>query len=341
MESGYLAVKNFERFQHYKDRSPQWIKLYNDLAEDYGFSRLPDHQKAHLVLIWLLASRIDNRIPADARWIAGKIGATEPVDLDALVSAGFLVPHEPTKAKGRREDWHTRHVPQAVRSQVFERDDHKCRECGSADNLEIDHVIPISRGGNGDEENLQVLCRACNRRKRSRTSAEQVATQQRSLEREVEVEKERETDTSVIQLIARDSEEDIDAIILAANRGMQDNPLIGDAYQPIPISHGSRQDVGDWLRDGIPVNVARAACYQRAKEYRPDGRRNRITTMRYFTEAVGDAHDRHRAAQSEAPNVDHRAGPSRETGGSAGAGRKPDKFAHLIDHGDSGTRQAG
>src|SRR5690606_19747530 len=37
--AGYLTVKNFERFQHYKDRNPPWIKLYNDLLDDYEFGR--------------------------------------------------------------------------------------------------------------------------------------------------------------------------------------------------------------------------------------------------------------------------------------------------------------
>ncbi len=63
-----FSVKNFERFQHYKDRSPPWIKLYNELLDDYGFGRLPDASKMHLVAIWLLASRNDNKIPHDAEW---------------------------------------------------------------------------------------------------------------------------------------------------------------------------------------------------------------------------------------------------------------------------------
>lgn len=85
-----LRVKDWDRFQHYKDRSPPWIKLYNDLLENYEFACLPDASKAHLVAIWLLASRTSNSLPADPQWIASKIGATEPVSLDALITAGFL-----------------------------------------------------------------------------------------------------------------------------------------------------------------------------------------------------------------------------------------------------------
>lgn len=87
----YVRVKNFERFQHYKDRSPPWIKLYNDLLDDYEFACLQDASKLHLVMIWLLASRNDNRLPADPAWIARRINATEPVDVNGLIDKGFLV----------------------------------------------------------------------------------------------------------------------------------------------------------------------------------------------------------------------------------------------------------
>jgi hypothetical protein len=85
-----LSVKNFAKFQHYKDRSPPWIKLYNELLDDYEFGKLPDTAKAHLTAIWLLASRYDNKIPHDAEWIARRINANSPVDIPLLLKAGFL-----------------------------------------------------------------------------------------------------------------------------------------------------------------------------------------------------------------------------------------------------------
>jgi len=86
----HLAVKNFEHFQHYKDRRPPWIKLYQEVLEDYEFTRLQDASRSHLLAIWLLASRYENRIPYDADWIGRAILASSPVDLDVLISAGFL-----------------------------------------------------------------------------------------------------------------------------------------------------------------------------------------------------------------------------------------------------------
>lgn len=189
--TGRLSVKNFERYQHYKDRTPPWIKLYNDLLDDYEFSVLPDASKAHLMLIWLLASRSQNQIPYDARWIANKIGATEPVDLDVLLKSGFLI--EGVEDEKKVLDWGSRYIKKEVKDLVWKRDGGKCLACGSRANVEYDHIVPVSKGGTSDAENLQLLCSSCNRKKRVRSKsyaqAPQDAAQEsdlRSLEREEE-----------------------------------------------------------------------------------------------------------------------------------------------------------
>jgi hypothetical protein len=56
-------------------------------------------------------------------------------------------------------------IPKNVRHDVWRRDEGKCRECGSSERLEFDHVIPLAMGGANTERNLQLLCEACNRRK--------------------------------------------------------------------------------------------------------------------------------------------------------------------------------
>ena len=87
---GYLKVKNFSKFQHYKDRRPPWIKLYISLLDDYEFLQLPDKTKWHTVAMFLLASQHDNRIPYDINFISARIGAEQPVDIDTLIKLGFL-----------------------------------------------------------------------------------------------------------------------------------------------------------------------------------------------------------------------------------------------------------
>jgi hypothetical protein len=52
-----------------------------------------------------------------------------------------------------------------MRWAVFRRDGYACLYCGSESNLSIDHVFPVSRGGDNHPDNLQTLCRDCNSRK--------------------------------------------------------------------------------------------------------------------------------------------------------------------------------
>lgn len=56
-------------------------------------------------------------------------------------------------------------IPQQVKLQVWQRDSGSCVECGSRQNLEFDHVIPLAMGGSNTARNLQLLCEVCNRRK--------------------------------------------------------------------------------------------------------------------------------------------------------------------------------
>lgn len=93
-----FSVVDFDKFQHYKDRSPPWIKLYNDKLDDYEFARLSDAARFHLLAIMLLASRSENKIPYDPVWVSGRINSTETVQLDVLVSAGFIVLNQPLQS---------------------------------------------------------------------------------------------------------------------------------------------------------------------------------------------------------------------------------------------------
>ena len=94
----HFSVTNYDSQQHYKDRGPTWIKLYNRLLDDYGFAMLPDACKWHLIGIFLLASRHNNRIPSDPAWLARQIGAVSPIDLGRIERGGFIaaIKDEPT-----------------------------------------------------------------------------------------------------------------------------------------------------------------------------------------------------------------------------------------------------
>lgn len=63
-----------------------------------------------------------------------------------------------------------RRVSPSTRVKVFERDNYTCQMCGRSHHhdgvkLEVDHKIPVSRGGSDNISNLQTLCFECNRGK--------------------------------------------------------------------------------------------------------------------------------------------------------------------------------
>ncbi|QQG37409.1 MAG: HNH endonuclease [Micavibrio aeruginosavorus] len=73
-----------------------------------------------------------------------------------------VTPIEKKKPEDRRD------IPRGLRFKVMHRDHFKCILCG--DNppatpglvLHIDHIVPWSKGGKTEIENLRTLCAACN-----------------------------------------------------------------------------------------------------------------------------------------------------------------------------------
>jgi hypothetical protein len=86
----YFKVRNWDKFQHYKDRNPPWIKLHNSLLDDPDFDELKDSERYHLLAIWMLASRTNNRMKLDEKWVANKISATSKVYFENLLKYRFI-----------------------------------------------------------------------------------------------------------------------------------------------------------------------------------------------------------------------------------------------------------
>lgn len=63
-----------------------------------------------------------------------------------------------------------------LRQQIKERDNFTCKLCSNSTSqepnllLEIDHIIPVAKGGMTTEDNLQTLCWKCNRSKGAKIS---------------------------------------------------------------------------------------------------------------------------------------------------------------------------
>ena len=63
------------------------------------------------------------------------------------------------------EGYERHSIPSDLRKIIWKRDGGKCVKCGSDEELEYDHIIPVTKGGATSENNLELLCKVCNRNK--------------------------------------------------------------------------------------------------------------------------------------------------------------------------------
>ncbi len=83
-----------------------------------------------------------------------------------LEKIGFELTTEKYFARDQR-----RLMTRELREEIMKRDNYTCQKCGKympdEVGLEIDHIIPIKKGGKSIRSNLQVLCDNCNSKKRA------------------------------------------------------------------------------------------------------------------------------------------------------------------------------
>lgn len=90
-----IRVKNWDKFQHYKDRAPAWIKLHRDILDDFDFHSMPVASRALAPMLWLIASENERgEIDATPKRLAFRLRMTEKEVIDAvkpLIENGFFV----------------------------------------------------------------------------------------------------------------------------------------------------------------------------------------------------------------------------------------------------------
>ena len=196
---------------------------------------LPVETRLLFIGLWTLADR-EGRLEDRPRQIKMEIYPADQFDVDLMLGqlqdGGFIVryefggrrfievtnfikhqdPHYKEKASELppppgKENFHkATGVTRTQRQRIMERDGFACRHCGSEDALCIDHILPVSRGGDSSDENLQVLCAACNTRKGNKIGGEEKNSRQRRV--------------------------DVEASATQANRSLPSDSLIPDSLIP-------------------------------------------------------------------------------------------------------------
>jgi hypothetical protein len=127
--------------------------------------------------LWLLCDD-QGQLPTDEiiTWKIHRTANTWIEARDKLINAGliqgtvFVPARQAYEARQAWRDVYGSEWP-LTRLQILERDSYTCQYCGDEAN-HVDHIVPISRGGTNDPENLVASCSSCNHRKGNRTPEE-------------------------------------------------------------------------------------------------------------------------------------------------------------------------
>jgi len=152
--------------------------------------------------LWCLADR-EGRIEDRPKRIKAELFPFDSFDVDPMLnqlqSKGLIIryeienkkylsvvnfvkhqdPHYREKASelppppGQTDQVKATGVTRTQRERILERDGYACQHCDSKEHLCIDHILPVSRGGDSSDENLQVLCLPCNTRKGNKINGEE------------------------------------------------------------------------------------------------------------------------------------------------------------------------
>ena len=98
----WIVVRNWERFQHYRNRNPVWIKTYLELLDNDAYLGLPPRARALLHGVWMAYARARGELryepdasPMRRRYGSGALDKRVRMrvycdDIKRLSDAGFI-----------------------------------------------------------------------------------------------------------------------------------------------------------------------------------------------------------------------------------------------------------
>lgn len=85
-------IKNWAKFQHYKDRNPPWVKLHVSILASEDWVMLDDASKLLMVVCMIVAAKHDGIVYDDAAYFRRVAYLNRTPNLNPLIDCGFLEP---------------------------------------------------------------------------------------------------------------------------------------------------------------------------------------------------------------------------------------------------------
>lgn len=129
-----------------------------------GIGKTTDKDKATIFSSKTKIKKIKSHAPKKTSgFIAEELA--KPESKSEVISDPIPIPAQQTK-EIQSEDMSKRIVfPQETRMSVYNQSEGRCVYCGRSipfDEMTIDHIVPLSKGGTNYEKNLQCCCKECN-----------------------------------------------------------------------------------------------------------------------------------------------------------------------------------
>ena len=127
-EMEYLRIANWEKYQHYKNRQPRWVKLYIDTFNRPNWISLDDKSKFLLLICLGIGAICDGKVPKCAKTLQKISNLRRKPDLKPLIDIGFLIDdastmldrEEKSKKKRRIREEDKKEFNELTEEEIFE-----------------------------------------------------------------------------------------------------------------------------------------------------------------------------------------------------------------------------
>lgn len=164
-----VLAKDSAKYEAASGTEKQWIEGRAARINGRGFSfgktlqlnseRSPHWRNPHMALFWTGANR---SVPVLKLRSGCVVASTSLSD----IPTGFLRDRSDEADKSDPPLVFRTAIPKRLRFQILRRDGYRCQICGLTQNdgvrLEVDHIVPVAKGGQTVKENLWTLCHPCN-----------------------------------------------------------------------------------------------------------------------------------------------------------------------------------